>query len=207
MSHATLVCFAVEQEAAAFRKRLADSPHVHVIVTGMGRRNAQRAVTAALDGVSHVITSGFAGALDPALQIGDVLYQTSDREMAAKLQHAGARAGTFHCSEFIAVTAASKAALFASSKAHAVEMESEGIRQVCNGHHIPCTTVRAISDTAGEDLPLDFNRLVTSDQALSGWKLAVAILAAPHKIPALARLGRNSSRAAARLSDVLCRIV
>jgi adenosylhomocysteine nucleosidase len=206
MSGHLLVCFAVAQEAAPFRKRSANSPNLRVLVTGMGRRNAAR-VADSLSGVSHVITCGFAGALDPSLNIGDVLFETDDVDMCARLTRAGARKGAFYCSETIATTAASKADLFASSKAQAVEMESRVIHDVCRAHQIPCTTVRSISDLAREDLPLDFNHLLTPDQVLSPWKLSAAIARCPHKIPALVRLGRNSSIAAKRLADVLCSVI
>ena len=50
---------------------------------------------------------------------------------------------------------------------------------------------------------LDFNKLMTREQNMSGAKLAAAILMQPQRIPALLRLGRNSARAAAELSRVL----
>lgn len=209
MNGRVLACFAVEQEASAFRSHIRKSPDVRVLITGMGSRNAAQSLISAVQATSFsfVITSGFAGALDPHLQIGDVLFETTEPDLAQKLHEAGAREGTFHCSESIAVTAVSKAALFASSKADAVEMESGVIRKICTENRIPCATVRAISDTANEDLPLDFNRLLTRGQALSNWKLALAIIRAPYKIPALAKLGRNSSVAARRLSEVLAQIL
>ena len=70
---------------------------------------------------------------------------------------------------------------------------------------VECVTLRAISDTADEDLPLDFNALMTAEEKLSPLKLALAVLKAPQKIPALLRLGRNSATAAARLAEVLQR--
>jgi hypothetical protein len=35
-----LICFALKEEAALFRKMAADKPGVAIIVTGVGRKNA-----------------------------------------------------------------------------------------------------------------------------------------------------------------------
>jgi hypothetical protein len=82
-------------------------------------------------------------------------------------------------------------------------MESATIASVCREMGIACVILRAISDVAGEDLPLDFNVLMTAEQTLSPAKLLLAVLRAPHRIPALLRLGRNSALAARQLADVL----
>ena len=71
---------------------------------------------------------------------------------------------------------------------------------------LPCATVRAISDTANDDLPLDFNQLVDERQRLSALRLAGAILRRPWAIPGLMRLGRHSGLAARNLADALGRI-
>lgn len=89
----------------------------------------------------------------------------------------------------------------------AVEMESEAIHAVCAGQGIPCATVRVISDTATEDLPLDFNQLSNPEQSLNFGKLAWAIAKAPGKIPALLRLQKKTQFAAQRLAEILERVV
>ncbi len=198
----TLVCFAVEQEAKPVRKLLPNHPHARVTVTGMGARNAERAIRAALSELrpSRVFTCGFAGALNPGLVIGEVVCP---REAPV----AGATPAVFLCASRVAVTAAEKTALRARSGADVVEMESGVIARVCAGAGVPCLTVRVISDTAHEDLPLDFNALMTAGGTLGAARLALAILGAPHRIPALMRLGRNSSFAAARLAGVLAKVI
>ncbi len=198
----TLVCFAVPQEAKAFQELIRGRADVRVLITGMGARNAERAVREVLRDVrpTRVFSCGFAGALNPELVIGDVVCP---REAAV----AGAKPVLFFCAPRVAVTVAEKSALRAQTGADVVEMESAIIARVCRESSVECVTLRAISDTAHEDLPLDFNTLMTAEEELSPLKLALAVLKAPQKIPPLIRLGKNSALAAGRLAEVLDRAV
>lgn len=201
-----LVCFAVKEEAA-FEYPL---PEVRggrdMLITGMGRRNTSEQFHKALERLipERVLTCGFAGALNPALKIGDVLYdQDFDAGFAEKLTALGARPGTFHCSTRVAVTVAEKAELRRTTGADAVEMESSVIRTLCRERKIPSATIRVISDTAGEDLPLDFNLLMTSQQKISLPKLVFALVRSPQKIPRLMHLQSDTRKAAKSLATVL----
>lgn len=198
----TLVCFAVPQEAKAFQKLVRGRADVRVLITGMGARNAERTVREALSKLrpARVFTCGFAGALNTELTIGNVVC-THETPVA------GAIPVMFHCASRVAVTVAEKSTLRAQTGADVVEMESAVIARACYDSGVKCVTLRAISDTAHEDLPLDFNALMTADEKLSPLKLAMAVLKAPQKIPALLRLGRNSALAAERLAAVLVRAV
>jgi nucleoside phosphorylase len=209
MSAPVLVCFAVRQEAKPFQKFAASRADVQVLLTGMGARNAEQAIGSALETIrpARVFSCGFAGALAADLNIGDVVFETNDAAMAENLLHAGARAVRFHGADRVAVTALEKASLRTRTQADAVEMESNIICPACAQAGIPSATVRAISDTAPEDLPLDFNRLMTADSRLSGFKLMLALLQAPQRIPALLRLGNHSALAARQLAAVLARAI
>lgn len=205
----TLVCFALKEEAGAFRKLAGNSPGIRILLTGIGKKNAEKAVRDYLqkNTPQQVFTCGFAGGLDPNLNIGDVVFGTVDWLVDKALAEAGARPASFYCAPHMVTTAKAKAELREKTRASVVEMESVFIYQVCLEHNISCATVRVISDVAEEDLPLDFNQLSNPDQSLNFGKLAWAVAKSPGKIPALLRLQRNSKFAAERLATVLKKVI
>jgi adenosylhomocysteine nucleosidase len=97
----TLVCFALKEEAAPFRKiaagRVAAARAASILITGIGRRNAEKSLREFLAGHSGganvpasrlvsslapptlVLTCGFAGGLNPDLKPGDVVFELTDR--------------------------------------------------------------------------------------------------------------------------------
>jgi adenosylhomocysteine nucleosidase len=119
----------------------------------------------------------------------------------------GARSAKFFCTDRIATTIAEKKKLRAETGADAVEMESAAIHAACREFNLPCITVRVISDTAHEDLPLDFNALSKPDKNLDFGKLAWAIAKSPGKIGALLELQKKTSFAARQLAEVLGKLI
>lgn len=205
-----LVCFAVKEEAAPFQRRLGATPGIRVLTTGMGRRNAEQAVGAALDQQRPglVVTSGFAGGLLPGLARGTVVFDPgAPPGLADRLVAAGARPARFHCAERVVTSRGDKRALRAASDAEAVEMESHFIQRLCQTRGIPAATVRVILDTAEEDLVLDFNQFMTPDQRIDGWKLALALLRSPARIPALLAFRKQTLLAAQCLGQTLARVL
>ncbi|MGA2278851.1 MAG: hypothetical protein ABSG80_00955 [Verrucomicrobiota bacterium] len=228
-----LVCFALKEEAVLFRKIAADKPDVAIIVTGVGRKNAEKSLREFLATHSPelVLTCGFAGGLNPDLKPGDVVFELMDRRgefhelqnkdesgvcgarpsesspLREKLIAAGAKPIKFFCADRIATTVAEKKKLRVETGADAVEMESWAIYTVCREQGIPYATVRVISDTANEDLPLDFNQLAKSDMNLHYGKLAVAILKSPGKIGALLKLQKKTRFAAEQLANILEKLI
>jgi nucleoside phosphorylase len=204
-----LVCFAVKEEARFFMPATGGKP-VKRIITGMGRYNAAAGIRKALaeERPSLVITTGFAGGLNPELQAGTVVYDEDyEAGLGRKLQEAGAKSATFFCSKRVAVTSAQKQELRKSSGADVVEMESSVIRTISAEFKIPSATVRVISDSADEDLPLDFNALMTSGDRINFFKLALTLIKGPQKIPQLIRFQEQTMMAARRLGEVLEKLV
>jgi len=251
----TLVCFALKEEAAPFWNMAADKSGIAMLITGIGRKNAEISLREFLAGRSGgasvpasrsqatpssqarlaktlvppelVLTCGFAGGLNLDLKLGEVGFEISFPRSSRgneaqikignqseppyvgcydKLVAAGAKPVRFFCADRIATTVAEKKKLRAETGADAVEMESEAIHAVCRERGIPCATVRVISDTANEDLPLDFNQLAKPDMNLDYGKLAWAIGKSPEKIGALLKLHKKTRFAAEQLAVILGKI-
>jgi uridine phosphorylase len=202
----TLVCFAVKEEAKPFTQLIGSQPHIRILLTGIGPRNAERAIRAALtqQKPERVLTSGFAGGLRPDLAAGTVVF-SADKETGweAALVAAGAQPARFHCVERVATTVEQKRALWQATGADAVDMESQVICALCRELQIPSAIVRVILDTADTNLPLDFNQFLTADQQLDIPKLTRTVLMSPQKVPALLRLQQEGKAAAQKLGEVL----
>jgi adenosylhomocysteine nucleosidase len=206
----TLVCFAVKEEAAPFKSAVASRLDIQILLTGMGQRNADKSIRTVVstEKPALVLTAGFAGALNPDLSLGTVLFSCDDApQLQPRLLATGARPARFHCANRVASAAAEKRQLWETTHADAVEMESEIICNICRQYQISCATIRVILDTASEDLPLDFNFLMTADQQMDYRKLAFSLAKSPSKIAALLRLQKQSKEAAKRLGDVLLKLV
>ena len=82
-----LVCFAVKEEAAPFRRLAEGREYIAIVVSGVGRDNAERTVTAELNRYrpDFVLTCGFAGGLNPYLTSGSVIFETDDDRLRGKL--------------------------------------------------------------------------------------------------------------------------
>ncbi len=210
VDHSLLVTFAVKEEARPFQNRVGARAGLQILVTGVGSRKAERAIRAALnvERPKLVLSCGFAGGLSPELKHGAIVFAADDDFfLAAALSDAGARRVRFYCATKVLITAEEKRALWQSTGAGAVEMESEVIRAVCRERQIPSATVRVISDPADEDLPLDFNRFFTPDQEFAYGRLAWAILKSPAKVVELLRFQRQTRAAAENLATCLANVL
>jgi adenosylhomocysteine nucleosidase len=201
-----LVCFAVTEEARPFQRLVAGRKDIEALITGIGARNAEKVIRAALanERPELVVSSGFAGGLRPELATGMVLFAANGQpELQAALRATGAQPGQFCCVERVAAAASRKLELWQSTRADAVEMESKTLCAVCAEHKVPCVVVRVILDTANEDLPLDFNQVMGADEQINYGKLAFKLMKSPGKLRSLWRLRTQSAVAAEKLAEVL----
>ena len=148
------ITFAVPHESAELRKVLR-SPDVLIAHTGIGTAAAEKCVGRLL--AEHqprwLLSSGYAGALDPALAHGE-LFLAENFTSPELLARSSARRGILTTQENAAETPAEKTALARATGAQAVDMETSAIARVCAEHGIPMLSLRAISDTADAEIPV-----------------------------------------------------
>jgi adenosylhomocysteine nucleosidase len=178
-----------------------------VLVTGVGSENACRALRSELTPADVLISTGLAGSLKPDLKPSDILAATSVRDSqgrrqiesdAALLELAvlqGARCvAKFWTAGAIIRTATQKRSM--GLEADAVEMESFALLAEAKALHVPAVAIRAVSDAVDEDLPLNFDGIADERGRIRVTRVVSRLAQAPHRFPALLRLGKQSRRAA-----------
>jgi adenosylhomocysteine nucleosidase len=229
-----LVTFAVDAEFAPWRKvrrfvkqtdgsaeyfaaRIGDA-NVNVVLTGVGGKSAWLETTRIVwDGdIDICVSSGLAGALRAEHQLGDILAAkevqaigwkrvvASDAKLIQLAQEHGARAvGSFYSADRVIGSASEKREL--GRVADAVEMESGEVLHEASAFGAKVIAIRGISDAFDEDLPLDFNRVMTSAGEVSIPKVLGEVVRHPLSAPALVRFGKQSRMAAEKLGAFLDR--
>jgi len=192
---------------------------VTVLLTGMGGENAKRAIgTIPLQLHDFCLCTGLAGALDSNLKLGEIVVgqraesadntqkTESDPELVRIAIALGARAvNVFVTSDSIVATEEEKELL--SSSGGVVEMETSHILSAARQFRLPAVAIRAISDVANEDLPVDFERIADSRGHVKVGALLKELALHPHRLPLLVRFGRQSRAAAGELADFLDRYI
>jgi len=181
---------------------------VLLVANGVGAHRAAAGVDAAwtVFAADRVISIGFCGALDPALQVGDVVISTcvaaKDRNYPVLPIAGKAAASGVICSiDRIARTAAEKRELSAQGFV-AVEMEAAGVAQRAAFLGLAFSCVKAVTDLAGEDMANDFNRALRSDGHFATMRIFRDALRHPAaRIPELIQLRQHCVRAARTLGD------
>jgi hypothetical protein len=151
-----------------------------------------------------IILAGLAGALDPSLQIGDVIC---DGDASFPWSTGSLRRGSIHSSAEIVRTPEEKKRLFAETHAAAVDMEQSIVKAAVLPLAVPFIGIRSISDTA-EDV-LDPMILSWIDEVGSPRPVPIArdLLLRPRSWRMARRLARDSKRALATLGDAVAAIV
>jgi adenosylhomocysteine nucleosidase len=150
--------------------------------------------------VDGIISTGLCGALDPALRIGDIVVSGD----ATVETQAPCVRGAFYSIDHVAVTAAEKRTLRNQTGAVAVDMEAATVQRKAAEWNLPFLCFRAVSDRAGDTLPLDFNHYRNARGDFSRTRIALAAMARPFTVmPQLIEFDRNCRRAADVLGDFL----
>jgi adenosylhomocysteine nucleosidase len=195
------------------------SNEVTVLLTGIGGENADKAMrTIPIEIHDVCISTGLAGALQANLKPGDIVVartaETLDQKLRMESDSAlvdfavacGARAVNVSLtSEKIVATADEKQEL--STSGSVVEMESSHVLTAAEKHHVPAVAVRAISDAADEDLPVDFGRITDSHGHLKYGGLLREVGFHPYRLAPLMKFAGQSRAAAGSLADFLDRFI
>ena len=231
-----LVTFAVDAEFAPWRKMRSfrkereenldifrdeiDGVQVVAVLTGIGGKDAWANATKILwsDFGGVCISTGLAGSLRSEHVQGEILVArrvqfprwksviSCDGDLVSLAEKNGAKAvEAFHTADHVVIDSAEKKTL--GIDADAVEMESGEILYEAGAFGVKGVAVRCISDDSDEELPLDFNRVITDRGEVSMGKVAAEVARRPWVVPRLVKFGRQSNAAALKLAEFLERFV
>ena len=192
-----LILCAMGLEAGAIPDRY------RVVKCGVGfraaRQSAERAI--ALYQPKWIVSVGTCGALDPALRIGDVRTVSKILSpLGTFTPHVLNATSVVLCSQDrVAVRVAEKRELFEQG-ASIVDMEAAVLAEACRERGLGFACLKAVSDLASEDLPLDFNCYRDADGRFQKARIAFAGIM---KIVDLVRLKRQSDQAAKQLGAAI----
>lgn len=156
-----------------------------------------------------MMSTGYCGALDPMLRVADIVVSDDTQLLTVSRPHALEPArpyvrGAVITRDRVAVTAAEKSVLRKNTGAIAVDMEADAVRARAAELGVPYACIRVVSDTAGEDMPLDFNRYRGADGRFSRTRIALAAMARPFSVmPSLLEFDRRCQQASVALGDFL----
>ena len=207
--------------AAAYAARAADD-RIEILLTGIGRESCEQIFSnhrsAPAERPDIVISSGLAGALRQNFKPGDVVVARKTRTLNNELNvdsdlsylrlatDSGAiPIDTLITAERTVPTAEEKGRLAYSGEV--VEMESAPILTHFARWGVPVLALRGISDSANEDLPLDFDRCLTPRGEIRPMNLINQIVRRPGNLPNLVRFGRQSHQAAQNLAQFMDKFV
>jgi adenosylhomocysteine nucleosidase len=205
------------ENGSSFKTTFGDND-VEVLLTGIGNAACGESLAKnsfLQDGKPDlVISSGLAGALKERLKPGDLIVPLKARTLRndanadsdsvfreRAIQQGALPIETLITVDRIVATAEEKARL--AFFGEAVDMESAIIMSHFAAAAVPVLTIRAVSDAADEDLPIDFDRCLTPQGAIKPMSLVNAIVRRPSKLPNLVRFGRQSNQAAQKLARFL----
>ncbi len=225
------VTFALRAESSEFLSRLRnksranqngtriirgniDDREIQVLHTGVGERVCRERVGKFLEDQQFdlLISSGFAGALNDQLQIGDLLlaknFSTVDLNEKQSFSTFPIHTADLLTASALIESSEERNNVARASGAAAVDMETEFIARACAARGVPLLSLRVITDTPREPFPAPSTILFDIDQQRTHMlKLAMYFLAHPNRIPRLTRFAKRIAQTRKTLANALVAVV
>ncbi|MFQ5897485.1 MAG: hypothetical protein ACE5JN_04480 [Candidatus Methylomirabilia bacterium] len=173
-------------------------------------------------GPALVISTGTCGALDPSLEVGELVLArevlTAERGSLAVSPEAiealpgaaatgcPARLGTLFCADRVVATSRAKAELRQTTGAIAVDLESGPILEFARSRGLPAFVLRGVSDSADQPLPPELAALVTPAGTLRAGRALGLALTHPGTLSQALALRRGTSRALKNVARFLAHV-
>ena len=192
-----------------------DGRRIVAMISGVGETRAVRALedVVGAERPARLVHLGFAGALNPALRVGDV------PEFSGVVDESGGRVGigveqpqarpkveatgdgpTLLTAQQLADSTAMKRKLFERHGACAVDMETYAVARRAAEMALPLTVLRAISDDADTVVPAAALSWVNADGSIDAWAATRHLARRPWLVGPVMRLKQGCDRAAERLA-------
>jgi nucleoside phosphorylase len=191
------------------REAILNETLILMIANGAGASQAAKAVDAAPD-AHAIVSTGFCGALDPNLHIGDIFV--ASEIVASEIQNLPVRLpetshryarGTLASIDHVAQTALEKSKLRATGAA-AVEMEAAGVVARAEARGLPFFCVRSVTDLTGETFANDLNAALRPNGQFDTMQILRSAIRHPlARLPELMRLRQRCEIAARNLGAFL----
>jgi len=226
------VTFALPTESSEFLRRLTDKHRVdrnsirtvrgkigdrqiEVLHTGVGEKVCRERVSKFLrdEKFEVLISSGFAGALNNELGVGDILRAKNFSTVDLNEQHLSLSTLPMRTANLVTASALTDSSeernrLARTSGAAALDMETEFIARICAEHGIPLLSLRVITDTPRYRFPAPPHILFNLEQQRTDLvKLSSYFLTHPHRVPRVARFARRIACAKKILANALVEII
>jgi adenosylhomocysteine nucleosidase len=154
-------------------------------------------------GATALVSFGFAGGLDPALRAGTIVVPAfvlsegasyaADPALAARF--GGLTGHHLMAGTGVAADAVTKLGLYATTQAHAIDLESGSVARVAQVHGLPFVAVRAISDPADRDLPPAALLALDRQGGVDLVRVLGCLVRQPGQLRGLLRLAWDAARA------------
>lgn len=193
---------------------------VVLVRTGMGRDRARRALIEVAEkwDLKEVISIGYAGALDPSLEVGDLVVADLVMELDSSRLEDDTKTFSLKKEIFnlatdvhkrilltvdrVAATPQEKKKLKEQYSAVAVDMETSALAEEAQTRDLAFVSVRAITDTADQEL-IDCAHLVEENGEVSKMKAGWHVVTHPGDLKGMIELGQHARIATANLTEFL----